>query len=175
MADDKILRMQQLISELNEASEAYYNGLPERMTDFEWDARFDELKQLEAQTATVLPDSPTQKVSEDTISRTERGARVCCPLIGQDQADCRTREMGRATPHLDFVEVGWSDAGGHLRRRQADKGCDAWQRTHRHQHHAPGTSHQRHSTTIRLQGTYRDSRRGRHLLRGLRPLPHGEW
>ena len=68
MADDKILRMQQLISELNEASEAYYNGLPERMTDYEWDARFDELKQLEAQTATVLPDSPTQKVSEDTVA-----------------------------------------------------------------------------------------------------------
>ena len=47
MADDKIVRMQQLVSELNEASEAYYNGLGERMTDYEWDARFDELRQLE--------------------------------------------------------------------------------------------------------------------------------
>ena len=68
MNDDKIQRMQQLIVELNEASEAYYNGKGERMTDYEWDARFDELRRLEQETGTVLPDSPTQKVSEDTIA-----------------------------------------------------------------------------------------------------------
>lgn len=66
--DDKILRMQQLVRELNEASDAYYNGLGERMTDYEWDARFDELRQLEEETGTSLPDSPTQKVSEDSIT-----------------------------------------------------------------------------------------------------------
>ena len=68
MGDDKILRMQQLVSELNEASEAYYNGRAELMTDYEWDQRFDELKRLESETGTTLPDSPTQKVSEDTIT-----------------------------------------------------------------------------------------------------------
>ena len=68
MTDDKILRMEQLVSELNEASNAYYNGRPELMTDYEWDQRFDELKRLEAETGTTLPDSPTQKVSEDTIT-----------------------------------------------------------------------------------------------------------
>ena len=68
MTDDKILRMQQLVSELNEASEAYYNGQAERMTDYEWDARFDELKRLEMETGTTLPGSPTQKVSEDSIT-----------------------------------------------------------------------------------------------------------
>ena len=66
--DEKTLRMQQLIRELNEASEAYYNGKGERMTDYEWDARFDELRQLEQETGTTLPDSPTQKVSEDSIT-----------------------------------------------------------------------------------------------------------
>ena len=60
--------MQQLIRELNNASEAYYNGRAEQMTDYEWDARFDELKRLEAETATTLPDSPTQKVSEDNVA-----------------------------------------------------------------------------------------------------------
>ena len=60
--------MQQLVSELNEASDAYYNGRGERMTDYEWDARFDELRQLEQETGTTLPDSPTQKVSEDSIT-----------------------------------------------------------------------------------------------------------
>ena len=68
MTDDKIQRMQQLIRELNEASDAYYNGQAERMTDYEWDARFDELRLLEQETGTNLPDSPTQKVSEDSIT-----------------------------------------------------------------------------------------------------------
>ena len=54
--------------ELNEASKTYYNGLAEQMTDYEWDQRFDELKRLEAETGTTLPDSPTQRVSEDSIT-----------------------------------------------------------------------------------------------------------
>lgn len=68
MPNDKILRMEQLVRELNEASDAYYNGRAEQMTDYEWDQRFDELKALENETGTTLPDSPTQKVSEDTIT-----------------------------------------------------------------------------------------------------------
>ena len=60
--------MEQLVEELNRASEAYYNGRQELMTDYEWDARFDELKRLETETGTVLPDSPTQRVSEDNTA-----------------------------------------------------------------------------------------------------------
>ena len=30
--------MKQLVSELNKASDAYYNGRGELMTDYEWDA-----------------------------------------------------------------------------------------------------------------------------------------
>ncbi len=66
--DERLSRMEQLIRELNEASDAYYNGRTERMTDYEWDARFDELKRIEQDTGTILPDSPTQRVSEDAIS-----------------------------------------------------------------------------------------------------------
>ena len=62
---DRRLRMQELIDKLNLASDAYYNGRQELMTDFEWDALFDELKQLEEETGEILPDSPTNKVSED--------------------------------------------------------------------------------------------------------------
>lgn len=65
---DERQRMQQLIDELNQASDAYYNGRGELMTDYEWDARFDELKRLEAQTGEVLEGSPTNKVSEDDIT-----------------------------------------------------------------------------------------------------------
>jgi DNA ligase (NAD+) len=66
--NQKYERMEQLVRELNEASRAYYNGLAEQMTDYEWDQRFDELKRLETETGTTLPDSPTQRVSEDTIT-----------------------------------------------------------------------------------------------------------
>ena len=57
--------MRQLVEQLNQASDAYYNGRRELMTDYEWDAKFDELKRLEEETGQILEDSPTQKVSED--------------------------------------------------------------------------------------------------------------
>ena len=65
---DKTQQMQQLIERLNQASDAYYDGQGELMTDYEWDALFDQLKRLEDETGTVLPDSPTAKVSEDHIA-----------------------------------------------------------------------------------------------------------
>ena len=64
-------RMQEMIRRLNEASEAYYGGRDEIMSNFEWDALFDELTRLETETGVVLPDSPTQKVNaaaEDNIA-----------------------------------------------------------------------------------------------------------
>ena len=62
MTNDNILRMRELIDLLNRASDAYYNGRGEAMTDYEWDAKFDELKHLEEITGITLPDSPTTKV-----------------------------------------------------------------------------------------------------------------
>lgn len=59
--------MRSLVDELNQASAAYYNGKGELMTDYEWDAKFDQLKLLEKETGEILPDSPTNKVSEDHI------------------------------------------------------------------------------------------------------------
>lgn len=58
--------LMRLVDELNRASDAYYNGKGELMTDYEWDAKFDQLRRLEQETGTILPDSPTQKVSADT-------------------------------------------------------------------------------------------------------------
>lgn len=66
MEMDITIQMKTLVEELNRASDAYYNGRGELMTDYEWDAKFDQLKQLESQSGVVLPDSPTHRVSADT-------------------------------------------------------------------------------------------------------------
>lgn len=66
--NEQLSLMKQLIEELNLASKAYYNGKAELMTDYEWDQKFDQLKQLEEETGEILPDSPTNQVSEDSIA-----------------------------------------------------------------------------------------------------------
>ena len=62
---DKEKRIRELIDALNAASERYYNGLEESMSNFEWDAMFDELTNLEQETGIVFPDSPTQKAGAE--------------------------------------------------------------------------------------------------------------
>lgn len=72
MTEEQNRQMQELVSELNRASDAYYNGRGEVLTDYEWDHKFDELRQLEQQTGVVLPNSPTHNVSADqTTGRKE--------------------------------------------------------------------------------------------------------
>lgn len=68
---EKLEQMKALIEKLNNASNAYYNGLAEKMSDYEWDSLFDELKKLEEETGTVLQDSPTNNVSKDNITGTK--------------------------------------------------------------------------------------------------------
>lgn len=65
--EEKLLQMKSLVERLNQASDSYYNGKGELMTDYEWDALFDQLKRLEEETGETLPDSPTNRVSEDSI------------------------------------------------------------------------------------------------------------
>ena len=70
---DKIDRIKELVATLNRASDAYYNDRDEIMSNFEWDSMFDELTALEAETGTVLPDSPTLKTgAEENITSGSR-------------------------------------------------------------------------------------------------------
>ncbi|MCH5177122.1 MAG: NAD-dependent DNA ligase LigA [Prevotellaceae bacterium] len=68
MNETTLQRMRQLVDELNRAADAYYDGQSELMTDYEWDARFDELRRLEQEAGETLADSPTQRVSADNIA-----------------------------------------------------------------------------------------------------------
>lgn len=70
---DKRDRIVELINLLNTASEAYYGGKEEIISNYEWDSLFDELTLLEKETGIIFPNSPTQNVStSEGISRQER-------------------------------------------------------------------------------------------------------
>ena len=61
MENNKIKdKIDELVESLNRASKAYYNGADEIMPNYEWDALFDELTQLEEKTGYIRHDSPTQ-------------------------------------------------------------------------------------------------------------------
>ena len=61
MENNKIKdKIDELVESLNRASRAYYNGADEIMPNYEWDAMFDELTQLEKETGYIRQDSPTQ-------------------------------------------------------------------------------------------------------------------
>ena len=83
MAEDKLRKMRELVDILNEAADAYYNGQGERMSDYEWDAMFDQLKQLEIETGQQLPDSPTNRVSEDNITGQKEGHEFPAPSLAK--------------------------------------------------------------------------------------------
>ena len=57
---DEKKRIEELVKTLNEASEAYYNGQDEIMSNYEWDGMFDELTRVEEKSGYILPESPTQ-------------------------------------------------------------------------------------------------------------------
>lgn len=63
--ETKKKRIEELVGILNEASGAYYQGQEEKMSNYEWDAMFDELTALEQETGYILPDSPTQNTGAE--------------------------------------------------------------------------------------------------------------
>ncbi len=65
--DKQQSRMRALVSRLNETARAYYVDDNPLISDKEWDALYDELIALEAETGTVLPDSPTRRVGGEPL------------------------------------------------------------------------------------------------------------
>jgi len=64
--DEIRTKMQNLVDELNQASDAYYNG-KEIMSNKEFDTKFDELKKLEEESDFHLENSPTHNVGADVV------------------------------------------------------------------------------------------------------------
>ncbi len=66
--DDKMLHMHELVERLISASKAYYAEGREIMSNFEYDALYDELVALESQTGVILAGSPTQQVGYEVMT-----------------------------------------------------------------------------------------------------------
>lgn len=67
-ADEKLNRIRELIDMLNQASRAYYQESREIMTNYEYDALYDELIRLEEETGVVIANSPTANVGYEVLS-----------------------------------------------------------------------------------------------------------
>lgn len=71
-SESKIKEMKSLISELNIASDMYYNTSNTIMSDKDWDIKLDRLKELEKETGIVLGNSPSINVGYEVKSKLEK-------------------------------------------------------------------------------------------------------
>lgn len=71
---DKSARMKELVDILNEASRAYYAKDEEIMSNFEYDALYDELVNLEEETGVTFANSPTVNVGYEAVDELPKEA-----------------------------------------------------------------------------------------------------
>lgn len=69
---DKVKRIKELVEQLNEYRDAYYNEARSDVSDAEYDRLFDVLSELENETGVVYTNSPTQSVGYEVKSELEK-------------------------------------------------------------------------------------------------------
>ena len=94
---NKKQRMMELVEILNEAAKAYYTSEKEIMTNFEYDALYDELENLEKELGTVLSNSPTQRVGYEVLSELEK-VEHDSPMLSLD----KTKDREQLRDWLNF-------------------------------------------------------------------------
>ena len=77
-------RMQELVELLNRAAKAYYQDADEIMSNYEYDALYDELQALEAKTGVTLSSSPTANVGYEVLSELPK-ERHPSPMLSLDK------------------------------------------------------------------------------------------
>lgn len=89
-------RMKELVKRLDEAAKAYYQGEKEIMSNYEYDALYDELLSLEESLGAVLAGSPTQKVGYEVLSELpkERHESVMLSLDKTKEIDALEEFLG---------------------------------------------------------------------------------
>lgn len=81
---DKTARIKELVNILNEASKAYYQEDREIMSNFEYDALYDELVALEKETGLVFSNSPTVNVGYEILSELPK-EKHAAPMLSLDK------------------------------------------------------------------------------------------
>ena len=89
----KQYRMKELVEILNRAGRAYYQEDREIMSNYEYDALYDELQALEEETGTVFSDSPTVQVGYEAVDALPKEAHAR-PMLSLDKT--KDREALRA-------------------------------------------------------------------------------
>lgn len=77
-------RIMELVDLLNKAGKAYYSEGREIMSNFEYDALYDELTELEKKTGCVLSDSPTVNVGYEVLSELPKETHES-PMLSLDK------------------------------------------------------------------------------------------
>ena len=88
MQYDKVERIKYLVETLNRAAKAYYAEDREIMSNFEYDALYDELVSLEQETGVVLSDSPTVHVGYEAVDELPK-ERHETPMLSLDKTKSR--------------------------------------------------------------------------------------
>lgn len=111
MNDTKQKRIKYLVAFLNKCCDEYYNGSTPTLSDAQYDALFDELSELEAETGTVLPNSPTQRAGFEAISELQKVEHPT-PLLSlaktksvADISEMLSRSSGFLSLKLDGLTV----------------------------------------------------------------------
>lgn len=97
--EKQIARMKELVHKLREASKAYYQEDREIMSNYEYDALYDELVSLEKETGTVLSKSPTTQVGYELLSELPKEAHES-PMLSLD----KTKDVGALADWLGDKE-----------------------------------------------------------------------
>ena len=81
---ESVERIKELVSVLNKAGRAYYAQGREIMSNYEYDAMYDELVKLEKETGFVMSDSPTVNVGYEVLSELPK-QRHESPMLSLDK------------------------------------------------------------------------------------------
>ncbi len=117
---DKLNHMKSLIQRLNEAAAVYYQGQDEIMSNYEYDALYDELAALEEETGTILSGSPTQRVGYEVLSELPKQTHAS-PMLSLDKtknveelADWLEGQTGLLSWKMDGLTIVLTYEGGKL-------------------------------------------------------------
>ena len=101
-------QMKELVKKLNEAAKAYYQEDREIMSNREYDALYDQLEQMEAETGIVLADSQTVNVGYEAVDALPKETHES-PMLSLDKT--KERETLRAFIGTNPTLLSWKMDG----------------------------------------------------------------